>query len=30
MIRTDTADALKSLNMPEIDQLQGSVKLLSK
>jgi len=30
MIRTDTADALKSLNMPEIDQLQGSVKMFSE
>jgi len=29
MIRSDTADALKSLNMPEIDQLQGSLKLYS-
>lgn len=30
MIRTDTADALKSLNMPAIDQLQGSIKLISE
>jgi len=30
MIRTDTAYSLKSLNMPDIDQLQGSVNLISE
>ena len=30
MIRTDTAYTLKSLNMPDIDQLQGSVNLISE
>ena len=30
MIRTDTADALKGLIMPDIDQIRESVKLLSE
>ncbi len=29
-IRTDTADALKNLNMLHIDQFQGSIKLISE